>query len=166
MFVCAGLGGDGMIRRRIIMAMEMEEDEVKEWELIEDITVEAGTTQIKIPVDNYKEYIIFGKIVAESNKALYVTANRESYDWVTRRIANISNGVNTNKNKKFYIKINKITNDYIEVHISFGFEGAIAMNETIYMRECDSSIKLIEYFWFSASDSSEFTDGNIKIFAR
>lgn len=152
--------------RRRMMAIGLEEDEVKEWELIEDITVEAGTTQIKIPVDNYKEYIIFGSIVAKSIKALYVTANRESYDWATHRIANISNGVNTNKSKKFYIKINKITNDYIEVRISNGFEGVATTWDTMYMRECDSSIKLIEYFWFSANDSSEFTDGNIKIFAR
>lgn len=153
------------MRRRMI-AIEMEEDEVKEFELIEDITVEAGTTQIKIPVDNYKEYIIFGSIVAKSNKALYVTANRESYDWATYRIANISNGVNTNNSKKFYIKINKITNDYIKVRISNGFEGVTATYDTVYMKECDSSIKLIKYFWFSAIDSSEFTNGNIKIFAR
>lgn len=148
------------------MAMGMEEGEVKEWELIEDITVEAGTTQIKIPVDNYKEYIIFGMIVAESNKTLNVAVNRESYDWATHRIASISNGVNTNNSKRFYIKINKITNDYIEVHISFGFEGVMAMNETIYMRELSSLMVPIEYFWFSASDSSELTGGNIKIFAR
>lgn len=155
-----------MNRRRMMLMNGQEENEVKEWELIEDITVEAGTTQIKIPVDNYKEYIIFGSIVAKSNKSLYVTANRESYDWSTYRIANISNGVNTNSSKKFYIKINKITNDYIEVRISNGFEGVATAVDTMYMRECDSSIKLIEYFWFSASDSSEFTKGNIKIFAR
>lgn len=145
----------------------MEDDEVKEWNLVADVTVEYGTTQVKIPVDNYKEYIICGNIVAESNKTLYVSANREDFDWFTNRIVSLNNGVNTNSSKRFFIKIKKISNDFMELHASAGFEGYTTVIDTMYMREINlNCLDLIEYFWFAASDSSEFTKGNIKIFAR
>lgn len=39
--MCAELGGDGMIRRRLLSELGMEEDEVKEWQTIVDMVTEG-----------------------------------------------------------------------------------------------------------------------------
>lgn len=41
--MCTELGGDGMIRRRLLSELGMEEDEVKEWKVLLDKTVEDNS---------------------------------------------------------------------------------------------------------------------------
>lgn len=152
--------------RRRLMSTEKESDTVQEWELIANVDVENGATQVKIAVNNYNEYIIYGNVCAQSANALNVAVNREGYDWVQHRVAAIANGVHSNASKKFYLKIRKICG-FTETNVASAFEGFVASEEKTNMTDTNAqAMETVEYFHFSTANSVEFTGGNIKVFAR
>ena len=51
------LGGDGMIRRRLLSEIGMEEDEVSKWVELENKTLEVAAGLNKEYSDSYGEYI-------------------------------------------------------------------------------------------------------------
>ena len=55
--MCAELGGDGMIRRRLLSEIGMEEDEVSKWVELENKTLEEAAGLNKEYSDSYGEYI-------------------------------------------------------------------------------------------------------------
>lgn len=65
--MCAELGGE-LMRRRLMMAMGMEEDEVKEWKLLKDYTVPEGemVSTIGTPTEEEMEGISELFIVAQT----------------------------------------------------------------------------------------------------
>lgn len=152
--------------RRMLMS-GMEENDVKEWKLVADVVIEEGATTVKIPLDTCDEYIIVGNIYAQSNTALNIAVNREGYDWVQHRIIALNNGVNSNPNKRFCVKIQKIGGLYTKVNSAASFETVVPSEEKMYMSDINAQeMEAVKYFHFSTSNSTPFTSGYIKVFAR
>lgn len=55
--MCTELGGDGMIRRRLLSKLGMEDDEVNKWVELENKTLEEDAGLNKEYSDSYGEYI-------------------------------------------------------------------------------------------------------------
>lgn len=152
--------------RRMLMN-GLEGNDMKEWKLVADVDVEEGATKVKIPLDTCDEYIIFGSIYAQSNTTLNIAVNREGYDWVQHRIIALNNGVNSNPNKRFCVKIQKIGGLYTKVNSAVSFEAVAPSEEKMYMSDANiQEMESVKYFHFSASNSTAFTSGYIKVFAR
>ena len=71
------------------MAMEMEEDEVKEWELIEDITISEPTNSIKVPLSKQYRRMLFvtNNVVSSGTGDLRIMLNTESATYNARCLA-------------------------------------------------------------------------------
>lgn len=67
--MCTELGGDGMIRRRLLSVLGMEEDEMAELKLLDTITFTPSERIKKIDLSTYgcTEFLIHGNIPKTSN---------------------------------------------------------------------------------------------------
>lgn len=95
--MCAELGGDGVIRRRLLSELGMEEDEVKEWELIEDITISEPTSSIKVPLSKQYRRMLFvtNNVVSSGTGNLCIMLNTESTSYNARKLAALTNFLTT-----------------------------------------------------------------------
>ena len=67
--MCTELGGDGMIRRRLLSELGMEDDEVNKWVELENKTLEEEDAGLnKEYSDSYGEYICCITLPVVSNK--------------------------------------------------------------------------------------------------
>lgn len=94
--MCAELGGE-LMRRRLLMAMEMEEDEVKEWELIEDITISEPTSSVKVLLSKQYRRMLFvtNNVVSSGTGTLSIMLNTESTSYNARKLAVLNNFLTT-----------------------------------------------------------------------
>lgn len=67
--MCTELGGDGMIRRRLLSELGMEEDEMAEFKLLDTVTFTPSEKRKYISLSKYgcTEFLIHGNIPKTSN---------------------------------------------------------------------------------------------------
>ena len=71
--MCTELGGDGMIRRRLLSELGMEEEEMAEFKLLDTVTLTPSEKSKQIYLSTYgcTEFLIHGNIPKTSNTTLF-----------------------------------------------------------------------------------------------
>lgn len=159
-----------MMRRRLLMAMEMEDDEVKEWELIEDIAISESTSKVKILLTKQYRRLLFvtDNVVSSGNGNLRIMMNTESIYYNSRALAYLNNFLTTATYRYTIWEVEFV--DKVPI-ISRGFINAAnisnpSMNSFQNMSIINEQpIANQEYICLiSSSDGVTMESGNIKVY--
>ena len=110
--MCAELGGDGMIRRRLLSELGMEEDEMAEFKLLDTVTITPSERRKRIGLSKYgcTEFLMHGNIPKTSNTTSFRIGIGE---------INSVSPINTND----VYPVEMIAHVYIADGIAMGFVG-------------------------------------------
>lgn len=139
-----------------------------EFSLIANEDITSGSTSHRIDLSkSYNHFVIFGSVVSSSNTNLNVSCSGP-WGYADKRVASLSNGVNTNGGKRFSIEIEKIDTKLWKVSFSSNLEGYQAQGlSAVAIGGVMNGVDDATYFEFvSSSNGQAFTGGNIKIYAK
>lgn len=119
--MCTELGGDGMIRRRLMTIAGMEENELKEWVELENKTLAEDGSLNKKYGDLYDEYICYIELPVVSGK---INTNN-SLIFGSHKIYYVSIG-NTVYRYMIYVHIKQIADDFVLCEAANGDLSGVA----------------------------------------
>lgn len=158
-----------LMQRRMMVAMGMEDSEVKEWELIEDIEISEPTSYIKIFLSKQYRRLLFiaSNVVSSDTGNLRIMMNTESITYNSRALATLDNFLTTKTWRytiwevEFVNKLPIISRGIINV-------SNLSNNNTLWHQNAayfGEQIQNQEYIALvSAKDGVTMNSGNIKVY--
>lgn len=129
--MCTELGGE-LMRRRLMMTMGMEDDEVNKWVELENKTLEKDGSLNKKYGDSYDEYICYIELPVVSEK---INTNN-SHIFGSHRVYYVSIG-STVYGYMIYVHIKQIANDFVLSEAAIGEISGVAQYQ-------NSGIKILD----------------------